>query len=80
VSVTKDDRYTTIHVVDRGPGIPAEDLERAFNRFWRAQSDAYGTGLGLAIVERLVQACAGTVQLTNIAPHGIDAQATFRNA
>jgi len=79
VSVTKDDRYTTIHVIDEGPGIPTEDLERAFNRFWRAQSDAHGTGLGLAIVERLVQACAGTVQLENIAPNGIDAQATFRN-
>lgn len=80
LSLTQDADYTTIHVVDQGPGIAEEDLARAFNRFWRAQSDAYGTGLGLAIVERLVQACGGTVQLENVLPHGIDASATFRNA
>ena len=80
VSLTQAPGYTTIHVVDEGPGLAEEDLERAFNRFWRAQSDAYGTGLGLAIVERLVRACAGTVKLENVQPHGIDAQATFKNA
>jgi signal transduction histidine kinase len=80
VSLTQAQGYTTIHVVDEGPGLAEEDLERAFNRFWRAQSDAFGTGLGLAIVERLVRACAGTVKLENVHPHGIDAQATFKNA
>jgi len=80
VGITSDDAYTTIHVVDEGPGMPDEDLGRAFDRFWRAQSNANGSGLGLAIVERLVQACSGTVQLTNVSPHGIDAQATFKNA
>jgi len=80
VSVTQADGFTTIHIVDEGPGIAEEDLERAFHRFWRAQSDAFGSGLGLAVVERLVQACSGTVRLTNVLPHGIDAQATFKNA
>ncbi|MCX6403944.1 MAG: HAMP domain-containing sensor histidine kinase [Actinobacteria bacterium] len=80
VSVTNDDGHTTIHVVDEGPGMLEVDLERAFNRFWRAQSDEHGSGLGLAIVERLVQACAGSVQLINVQPHGIDAQATFKDA
>lgn len=80
VSLTQAEGFTTIHVVDEGPGIAEEDLERAYNRFWRAQSDAFGSGLGLAVVERLVQACSGTVQLTNVLPHGIDAQATFKNA
>ena len=80
VSMTNDGGHTTVHVVDEGPGMPDEDLARAFNRFWRAQSDEYGSGLGLAIVERLVQACAGSVQLINVQPHGIDAQATFKDA
>ena len=80
VEVERDELMTTIHVIDQGPGIAPEDLERAFNRFWRAQSDEHGSGLGLAIVERLVQACGGTVKLTNVQPHGIDAQATFKNA
>lgn len=80
LKLTQNAGYTTIHVVDQGPGIADEDLEHAFNRFWRAQSDAYGTGLGLAIVERLVQACGGTVALENVSPHGIAATATFKNA
>ena len=80
VSLTQAEGFTTIHVVDEGPGIAEEDLERAYARFWRAQSDAFGSGLGLAVVERLVKACSGTVQLTNVLPHGIDAQATFKNA
>lgn len=80
VEVSGDEVSTTIHVIDQGPGIAEEDLERAFNRFWRAQSDQHGSGLGLAIVERLVQACGGTVKLVNLQPSGIDAQATFKNA
>lgn len=80
VRVTNDDGHTTIHVVDEGPGMLEVDLERAFNRFWRAQSDEHGSGLGLAIVESLVQACTGSVQLINVQPHGIDAQATFKDA
>jgi len=80
VRVARGEDSTTVHVIDEGPGVADEDLERAFNRFWRAQSDAHGTGLGLAIVERLVQASFGTVKLENVKPHGIDAQATFKNA
>lgn len=80
IHIEQDSETTTIHVIDQGPGIPVEDIERAFNRFWRGKSDVHGSGLGLAIVERLVQACDGTVQLTNVQPHGIDAQATFKNA
>lgn len=71
---------TTLHVLDEGPGLPEEDLEKAFNRFWRARSDANGSGLGLAIVERLVTASGGQVKLENRHPHGLDASATFNNA
>jgi len=77
--VQRDLKTTTVHVTDQGPGLAPEDLDRAFNRFWRAQSDAYGSGLGLAIVDRLLRACGGTAQLANREPHGLDAQATFNN-
>ena len=80
IRVIKEQETTTIHIADQGPGIASDNLDKAFNRFWRGQSDVHGSGLGLAIVERLVQACDGTVQLENLAPHGIDAQATFKNA
>jgi signal transduction histidine kinase len=79
VLVKPDLDTTTLHVIDQGPGLAADDLERAFNRFWRARSDAHGSGLGLAIVDRLLVACGGSARLTNHQPNGLDAQATFNN-
>ncbi|MFD8706880.1 sensor histidine kinase [Kitasatospora sp. NPDC059648] len=55
-----------LSVTDEGPGIPAELLERVFERFVRgdrARSRATGsTGLGLSIVRAVVQAHGGTVE------------------
>ncbi len=54
-----------IGVADHGPGIPADDLPRVFERFYRADRsrarDSGGTGLGLAIVRHLVGLHGGTV-------------------
>lgn len=77
VVITTDPHYATVHVLDEGPGMPDLDLEKAFNRFWRARSDAHGSGLGLAIVERLTTLSGGNVRLANRLPHGLDAQADF---
>ncbi|WP_329348575.1 sensor histidine kinase [Streptomyces sp. NBC_01261] len=57
--------HVTIEVADTGTGIPAEDLPRVFDRFWRAEKSRSrrtgGSGLGLAIVRRLTEAHGGTV-------------------
>jgi len=54
-------------VVDDGPGIPAQDRERVFERFARLDDardrDAGGTGLGLAIVRELLAGSQGSVSL-----------------
>ncbi|HEX5129328.1 MAG TPA: ATP-binding protein [Usitatibacter sp.] len=51
-------------VEDLGPGIPAEERERVFDRFYRGEKARQGgTGLGLAIVRRIAQAHGGRVEL-----------------
>ena len=66
--VLKDDApqdYALLSVEDSGPGIPPEDRQRVFEKFFRRQgvpSDE-GVGLGLAICREVVEAHAGTVWL-----------------
>lgn len=59
-------------VTDDGPGIPAADRDRVFDRFTRLDQargrDAGGAGLGLAIVRELVAAHGGTVELSDAGP------------
>jgi signal transduction histidine kinase len=61
-----------VTVTDDGPGIPAADRDRVFERFTRLDDararDAGGAGLGLAIVRELVRRHAGTVALDDAGP------------
>jgi two-component system phosphate regulon sensor histidine kinase PhoR len=52
-----------VAVSDTGPGIPSDDLDRVFERFYKGDRSrsAMGSGLGLAIVKHLVQLHGGTV-------------------
>jgi two-component system phosphate regulon sensor histidine kinase PhoR len=63
-----------IGVRDSGQGIPADDLPRLFERFYRvdkARSRALGgTGLGLAIVKHLVRSMGGDVRVQSIVNEG----------
>ena len=65
-------------VVDHGPGLSADDRNRAFDRFWRVtDQEREGTGLGLAIVQQLADASEATVELRETPGGGIDAVARF---
>jgi two-component system sensor histidine kinase KdpD len=56
-----------IAIIDHGPGIPPEDLERVFDKFYRLQrpNSVAGTGLGLSIVRGIIEAHGGTVNAAN---------------
>jgi signal transduction histidine kinase len=62
----------TLTVTDDGPGIPAADRDRVFDRFtrlaWDRGRESGGAGLGLAIVRELVTAHGGTVSLGDAGP------------
>ena len=62
----------TLSVIDRGSGIPASQLERVFEPFYRLENDRAretgGAGLGLAIVKTCVDACEGRVSAHNLDP------------
>jgi signal transduction histidine kinase len=62
-----------LHVVDEGPGMTAEEREKAVDRFWRGGSKGDGFGLGLAIVQRLVATDGGRLELRAGASGGLDA-------
>jgi two-component system phosphate regulon sensor histidine kinase PhoR len=62
-----DGKYRLV-VQDSGPGIPAEDLARIFERFYRVDKSRTrpgGTGLGLSIVKNLAQVLGGEVTAAN---------------
>jgi signal transduction histidine kinase len=72
-SVRAEAGWAVLVVSDDGPGIPAEDAERAFGRFSRLdgarnRTGEEGAGLGLAIVRSTAEAHGGTVSLSDAGP------------
>lgn len=67
VKVFSKERYTCVAVSDTGAGVPPEELERVFERFYRVDKtrsrDSGGTGLGLPIAKQIVEAHGGTIVL-----------------
>ena len=75
-----DERAVHVRIDDDGPGIPADNLETVFERFYtsRPRGTAFGanSGLGLSIVRQIVEAHGGTVRAEN--RPGVDGPAGAR--
>lgn len=76
--IGRSGRGIEVQVRDNGPGIPFEDQEHIFERFYRVDKhrsrETGGTGLGLSIVKNLVEAHGGEVSLQSVPGSG----STFR--
>jgi signal transduction histidine kinase len=66
VAVRRDPGQVVFDVIDQGPGIPAAQRDRVFDRFTRGErASSGGTGLGLAIARWLVQLHGGTIAVVD---------------
>jgi two-component system sensor histidine kinase CpxA len=68
-------------VADQGPGVPAENLSRLFDAFYRPDGartrETGGAGLGLAIVKTCVDACRGKISAANQTGRGFAVTLSF---
>jgi signal transduction histidine kinase len=65
IEVASSDADVSVAVSDRGPGMEPQDLQHAFDRFYRGTSrtNAEGSGLGLAIAKRAIERVGGAIAL-----------------
>lgn len=70
VTVEAADHEVAVVVTDHGPGVPADQQERVFQRFWRGRADTRGTGLGLPIANQVALAHGGALTVDSPGPAG----------
>ncbi len=74
ISLTRAAGMAQVVIEDEGPGIPADNVEDIFKRFYseRPSAEDFGqhSGLGLAISKQIAEAHGGSLRAENIAPHG----------
>lgn len=72
--------WVTLEVADAGPGLRPDQVDLAFDRFWRGDNAAEGgSGVGLAVVRRLAEASGGEAALRSNARGGITATLRIRS-
>jgi two-component system sensor histidine kinase CpxA len=84
VSATRTGAIISIAVEDNGPGVPAADLDRLGEPFFRPElartRESGGVGLGLAIVRNSIAACRGELRFSNRTPRGFRAEIRLASA
>jgi two-component system sensor histidine kinase KdpD len=76
------DGYIDVRIVDRGPGVPREQLERLFKPFQRLGDSGLneGVGLGLAVARGFVEAMGGEIEVEDTPGGGLTVVARLRRA
>jgi signal transduction histidine kinase len=77
IRMSESELGVTVSVLDKGPGVPAELLDKVFEPFYRVEGSRNrsrgGSGLGLAIARNLARAHGGDIQLFNRPEGGLEA-------
>jgi len=63
----------TLHIVDSGKGLSAEQLDHIFEPFFSTKIQGHGTGLGLPIVEEIARAHRGEIEIRSVPGRGTEA-------
>jgi two-component system sensor histidine kinase KdpD len=72
IIATATDRNVTVEIADHGPGLPAGEEDRVFEKFYRGQpTGGRGAGLGLAICRGIVRAHGGRIWAQNLPGGGV---------
>lgn len=81
LAIWRNNGTVELTVADEGPGIPDNELEHVFDRFWRGEKSRAratgGAGLGLSIARQLVEAQGGKISARNRKPRGFEVQITL---
>lgn len=81
ICLSTSEQNAIITVTDDGPGVPKEKLDRLFEVFYRTDeartSPTEGSGLGLAITYKYIHIMGGTINATNVLPHGLQITITM---
>lgn len=79
IAVALADGQARLTVSDSGPGIPADERERVFDRFYRrAEATESGSGLGLAIVRTIADHHGASVELADSTLGGLEVSVRFK--
>ena len=81
LSMNNQKTHLSIDILDRGPGVPDDQLEKIFNPFYRVDTSREkktgGYGLGLAIAEKAIRHHQGTIIATNRENGGLQVRITL---
>ena len=74
VSVGKTEGWARVSVRDHGPGIPASELPRVKEKFYKGSGKERGSGIGLAVCEEIVTRHGGRLTIENAPDGGVLAE------
>jgi len=79
IDISETENHVILRVIDNGPGIPEEQREQVFERFYRIMGNkATGSGLGLGIVLQIVKLHKATIELlTPASGKGLEVNVSF---